>query len=97
VTRFIPLIALLLAGLGWLLTVLTGVNALSGDFEGRTCQTACLQGLFFGGIAAGVTALILGVIGLTKPDGRTLTYVALALALPLCAVFAALILIGNFA
>ena len=95
--RFIPLIALLLAVTGWVLTVLTGINALSGHFDERTCQTACMQGLFFGGIAAGLASVILGVFALTKPEGRVLTYLALALAVPLCGVFAALILIGNFA
>ena len=95
--KYAPIAALLLAILGWALTAVTTTNLLSGHFDERTCQTACVQALFFGGVAAGVISLILGVIGLTRSEGRALTYLALLLAVPLCGIFAGLILIGNFA
>jgi hypothetical protein len=95
--KYAPIAALLLAILGWALTAVTTIHLLSGHFDERTCQTACVQAYFFSGVAAGVVSLILGLVGLTRPGGRVLTYLALLLAVPLCAVFAGLFLIGNFA
>ena len=95
--KFIPIIAVLLAVAGWVMTALMGINLLSGHFDERTCQTACVRGYFFAGIAAGGVALLLGLLGLVRPGRRALTLLALALALPLVGVMAGIILIGNFA
>lgn len=89
--------AILLTLAGWTLTALSAAAMLSGPYDGRTCQTECVQTLFFSGMATGVLGLILGIVGLRFATGRRLSQVSLWLAGPLCAIFAALFLIGNLA
>lgn len=75
---------------------MTGMNLLSGYLEDRTCQTDCVRSLFYYAIAAGVSGLLLSFVALIRPHGRGLSVLALLLALPLCAIFATLFLIGNY-
>ncbi len=95
--KALPLVALLLTIAGWALTVWTGATLLSGPYEDRTCQTECVQTLFFSGLAAAIAALLVTVIALFRPGGRAVTYGVLVLAAPLAAVYTTVILIGNFA
>jgi hypothetical protein len=88
--------ALLLSVAGWALTVLTAMNLLSGHFDDRTCQTGCVQMLFFSSVAAGVGGLVLSVVGLRRPEGRIMSVAALLMALVLCAIFAVIFIAGNF-
>ena len=94
--NLIALSALLFTAAGWALTALTVMNLLSGHFDDRTCQTGCVQALFFSSVAAGVAGLVLGGVGLRRSDGRILSAVALLLALVLCGIFAVLFIAGNF-
>jgi hypothetical protein len=94
--KALPFLALLLALVSWVLMALTGINTLSGHFDERTCQTACVQTYFFSAVATGGIGLLLALVALVRSDFRIVTYSALIVALPLCAVFAGLILIGNF-
>ena len=89
--------ALLLTLAGWVLTAMSAAAMLSGPYDGRTCQTECVQTLFFSGMATGILGLVLGIVGLRLASGRRLSQVVLWLAGPLCAIFAALFLIGNLA
>ena len=91
--------ALVLAVAGWVLTVFIGNTLLSGiPIEDRACQTGCIQGLFFSGFAVGTIALILSGLSVTKPAaGRIASFAALALALPLFAIYAGIVVIGNLA
>jgi hypothetical protein len=91
----IALSALLLTAAGWILTALTVMNLLSGQFDDRTCQTGCVQMLFFSGVAAGVAGLVLSGIGLRRPEGRIVSVIALLMAFVLCAIFAVLFIAGN--
>jgi hypothetical protein len=92
-----PLLGLVLTLGGWILLVATGTNVLSGPFEGRTCQSDCVQTLFYAAVAVGFSGLIVAAIAALRKQTRGLiAYGALLLALALCAIFAALILIGNF-
>lgn len=93
--RTIALIALLLAVAAWVLTGMTTVNILSGPFEGRACQTDCVSTLFWAGVGTGVVALLLGLIGVIRPGARVLGSISLLLAVPLCGIFAVLIIIGT--
>ncbi|QGU32370.1 hypothetical protein [Thermochromatium tepidum] len=89
--------AILFTLAGWALTVLSAAAMLSGPYDGRTCQTECVQMLFFSGMVAGVLGLILAIVGLRFVVGRRLSQVTLWLAGPLCAIFAAILLIGILA
>ncbi len=91
------LLALLLTIAGWVLTLITGVTLLSGPYEERICHTACVQVIFFSGVAAGAVGLLLGLVSLLRSSTRKFSYLVLALAIPLCAIFAMLILIGSLA
>ena len=90
------LLALGLSAAGWALTILTGFTLLTRGPDGD-CQTACVQAMFFSGVGAGGLGLLLGLLALRQTRGRPVTYIALALALSLCAILATLILIGVFA
>ncbi len=95
--NWLALLALLLTIAGWVLFGLTGMNLLSGYLEDRTCQTDCVKMLFFSGIGVGVSGLLLSIIALLRSHGRILSIISLLLALALCAIFATLFLIGNYA
>lgn len=92
----ISLIGLVLTLGGWILLVAAGTNVLSGAFEGRTCQTDCVQTYFYAAVAVGVSGLVVGVIAALRKRGRGIAYASLILALPLCAIFATLFVIGNY-
>ncbi len=94
--RVMPFGAFSLGIVGWVLIGLTFMNLAGGPMEERTCQTACLQTYFFSASAASGIGLILGILGLTKPEFRSVTYLALVLLVPLCCLIGGLILIGNF-
>jgi hypothetical protein len=94
--NLLALFALVLTITGWVLTALTGMNLLSGYLDERTCQTDCVQMLFFSAVATGVSGLVLSGISLLRPYGRMLSVTALLMALALCAVFATLFIVGNF-
>ncbi|MBK1649404.1 hypothetical protein [Rhabdochromatium marinum] len=91
--------ALVLAVLGWVLTLFIGMTLLSGTaLAERACQTGCIQGLFFSGFAVGAVALLLAALALTKHTAaRLLSGAALLLALPLFAVYAGIVVIGTLA
>ncbi|WP_201246634.1 hypothetical protein [Halochromatium salexigens] len=96
--KVLPLLALLLMILGWVLTLLTGITLLSGPYEeGRTCQTECVQTMFFSGLGATVVALLIAGLALRLSDGRALTYISLVLLVPLGMIYAGLIVIGELA
>lgn len=94
--NLLALFAFLITVAGWILTGFTGMNLLSGDFDDRTCQTDCVQSLFFAAVASGFTGLTLSIIALFRPAGRILSVLSLLLALALCSVFGALYVAGNF-
>ena len=94
--NILALLAILLTIIGWILMGMTGINLLSGSFEGRSCQTDCVQMLFFSAVALGVIGLILSAISLRKPKGRIFSIIALLLSLGLCGVFGMLFVAGNF-
>lgn len=91
--------ALVLSLIGWALTLTIGMTLLSGTtLEQRACQTDCIKGLFFSGFAVGAVALILAALALSKKvTSRILSFVALALAFPLFAVYAGIVVIGILA
>jgi len=95
--KVLPLFALLFAITGWILIGWTTVILLSGDDEGRTCYTDCVQMIFFSGLGAIVVALVVDGFALKYSDARALIYTGLGLAAPLGLIYATLILIGVLA
>lgn len=95
--RVLPLVALALGIVGWVLIGLTAINLGSGGMEEPTCRAACLQRYFFSALGAGGLGLIIGILGLFTSRFRIATYLALVLLVPLCLLIGGLILIGNLA
>jgi hypothetical protein len=95
--NLLALIALLLTLGGWAMTVMTGTNLLSGHLDDRTCQTDCVQTLFYSAVALGATGLLFTLAALLRSKGRMLSIFTLLLALPLCGIFATLYIVGNYA
>lgn len=84
------------AGLaGWVLLAQTFTNLLSGYLDDRTCQTACVQQLYYYAVAAGITGIVLSILSLGLSGARAINLIALIIALPLVAVFVALYVMGN--
>ena len=93
----IALYALFSVLVGWGLTSMTGMHLLSGSFDDRTCQTACVQGYFFAAVVFGIAGFGISLFALTRSSGRTLSTLALLASVPLCGLFGALYFMGNYA
>ena len=89
------LLALPITLAGWGLIALTTMNLLSGHFDDRTCLTDCVQTYFYYSLAAGLGGLLLSFLAVLHPKGRAWGVFSLLLALPLCAIFATLYLVGH--
>ncbi|CAA6804933.1 MAG: Unknown protein [uncultured Thiotrichaceae bacterium] len=94
--NFLALFALLITFIGAGLTLLTGVNLLSGPLEGRACQTDCVQLYYYAGMVAAITGLILSLLSFRKIQGRAISIAAFLMAAALCSVFGVLFIAGNF-
>ena len=80
-------LGLLLTVTGWGLFALTAMNLLSGHLDERSCQTDCVQMMFYSAVVAGFAGLILSGISLIRPPRSILGIASTILAFPLCAIF----------
>ena len=80
--KFLAPFALVLAVVGWVLTLYIGSVLLSGTaLAERSCQTGCIQVLFFSALGVGAVAFILaGVAVFKQTTARVLSYASLVLA-----------------
>ena len=93
--RTIALLSPLLSLGGWILAALAATHMLSGYMDERTCQTGCVQVLFFSALGVGLVALVLGLMSVFRAQTRIPGGLALLLALPLCGVLGGIVVIGN--
>ena len=93
--KILPPLSLLLSLAGWALIALTTANLLSGPFEGRSCQTDCVQGYFFSAVGIGLAGLASALFTLWKPGGNAWGYLSLLISIPLCLIVGFLFLVGN--
>lgn len=68
-----------LAALAWGVTVALVYNMLSGTFETRTCQTACVQALYWSALALAVAGALVAVPVAWRKRGAATVLPALAL------------------
>lgn len=61
------LLSLLSAGIAWLLAVVLVMQLLSGNFDERTCQTVCVQSIYWTSLGLCVFGLIVGWGLIKKP------------------------------
>lgn len=97
--KFLAPSALVLAVVAWAFTVYITAVMLSGTpIAERSCQTGCVQVLFFSGLGLGAVALILsGLAVLRYRRARLLSILSLLLGGSVFAVLAGVMLIGILA
>lgn len=91
--------ALVLAVFGWALTLFITNTMLSGvPLAERSCQTECIRGLFFSTFSLAAITIALAVLAL-RPTARARIpgILALALAIPMFAIYAGIVVIGILA
>lgn len=91
--------ALILAVVGWALTVYVGSVLLSGTtLAERSCQTGCIQVLFFSTLGVGAAAFILAGVAVWKQKtARVLSYTSLILAAGVLGINGGIVVIGVLA
>lgn len=89
------LLSLLSAIAAWLLAVVLVMQLLSGTFEMRTCQTVCVQSIYWTSFGFCIFGLIIGwgVIKKPRPCAVILANIAL---LVLFAMYLVTMAIGSF-
>lgn len=95
VTRLFPILALLAGLAAWALMSMTAMNLLSGNFADRECQTACVQGYYFGAAIAAVVGLVLGIIAISKSGLNYFTSIATLLPLSVAGIVGFLYFAGT--
>lgn len=97
--KFLAPLALVLALVGWALTLYISSVLLSGtELAERSCQTGCIQVLFFSGLGIGAIALVLAGLAVAKQTtARVLSYTSLLLAAGVFAVNSGIVVIGTLA
>lgn len=93
--NIVALLALLITFIAAGLTLLTGVNILSGPFEGRSCLTDCVQMYFYAGLVTTIIGLILSLLSFRNEQGRAISIAALLMVVALSGVYGILFIGGN--
>ncbi len=89
------LISLLSAVAAWSLAVVLVMQLLSGNFDTRTCQTDCVQNIFWLSLGVCVLGLIVGWGFVKKPKPGSVMFANIALSL-LLLIYLTTIGIGTF-
>jgi hypothetical protein len=91
------LLALALTVVALVLTIVTAAQLFSGTFDSRSCQTSCVNIIFWPGVVAGVAGFLLGLVSLAKNRLSMAARLSVILGLGLCGFYASLLVVGNFA
>ena len=90
------LLSLFSAVIAWLLAVVLVMQLLSGTFEVRTCQTACVQNIYWASLGLCILGLIVGWGFIKKPRPCSIILANTAL-LVLLVIYLVTMGIGTFA
>ena len=90
------IIPLLCAVVSWALAIYLGVQLLSGTFEGRTCQTTCVQTVFWTSFAVAIIGLIFSIGGISIGKSNLIKTLSLISLVGLSGIDITTMLIGNF-
>ena len=80
----------------WVLAVILVMQLLSGNFETRTCQTTCVQSIYWASLGLCALGLIFGWVFIKKPRPCSVMFANTALLL-LIAMYLVTMGIGTFA
>jgi len=83
------------ATLAWVLAVVLVMQLLSGDFAGRSCQTECVQNIYWASLGFCLLGLAWGLLVVRKPRPRWVVLSNVAL-LPLLLMYLTVMAIGTF-
>ena len=89
-------ISVLSALISWALAIFLGMQLLSGTFDGRTCQTSCVQTVFWISLAIALVGLVFSVGGISIGKSNLLKTLSLLALVGLTGIYITTILIGNF-
>ncbi len=89
-------ISLLCALISWALAIFLGTQLLSGTFDERTCQTLCVQTLFWISFAIAIIGLIFSIGGVSVGKSNWIKIISLLALIGLSGIYITTILIGNF-
>ena len=89
-------ISLLSALISWALAIFLGMQLLSGTFDGRTCQTSCVQTVFWISFAVAIIGLIFSIGGISIGKSNWIKIISLLALVGLSGIYITTILIGNF-
>lgn len=82
--------------IGWALAIFLGTQLLSGTFDGRTCQTTCVNILFWMSFAIAIIGLIFSVGGISVGNSSWVKTLSLLALVALCGIYITTMLIGTF-
>ena len=90
------LLSLLSAVAAWSLAVVLVMQLLSGNFETRTCQTECVQNIYWTSLGLCALGLVVGWGFIKKPKPSSVMFANIALSL-LLLIYLTVMGIGTFA
>ena len=82
--------------ISWTLAIFLGVQLLSGTFDGRTCQTTCVNLVFWTSFAIAAIGLIFSVGGISIGNSSWIKTLSLLALVGLCGIYVTTMLIGTF-
>jgi len=89
-------ISFLSALISWALAIFLGTQLLSGTFDGRSCQTSCVNIVFWVSFAIAAIGLIFSVGGISINKSRWINTLCLLALVGLVGIYVTTMLIGNF-
>jgi hypothetical protein len=82
--------------ISWALAVFLGTQLLSGTFDGRSCQSSCVNILFWMSFAIATIGLIFSIGGISLGTSSWLKSLSLLALIGLSSIYIATMLIGTF-
>ena len=89
-------ISLLSAVISWALAIFLGMQLLSGTFDSRSCQTSCVQTVFWISFAVAMIGLIFSIGGISIGKTNWVKIISLLALIGLSGIYITTMLIGNF-
>jgi len=82
--------------ISWALAIFLGTQLLSGTFDGRSCQTSCVNIVFWVSFAISVIGLIFSFGGISIGKSNLIKTLSLFFLVGLVGIYITTVLIGNF-
>jgi len=89
-------ISLLSALISWALAIFLGMQLLSGTFDGRSCQTSCVNIVFWVSFAIAAIGLLFSLGGISIGKSNWIKTLSLFALVGLVGIYVTTFVIGNF-